>query len=233
MRSKYFFVLKVICFLFYIMNNLTASQEKTEALVFSSHAVIKDFNSSFDWELPEKLLHRCKAVGIFPGIRKAGFFAGFHYGEGIILKKDEQSSFSPPAFFKLKGISLGLQAGYQEADLVMFIMDDLIIKELENGKTGTIDLSLATAAGPAGREWLKSRKKRIFAYAHTKGLYAGINISGFSLKYNYSATRSYYQDAFNVQMIFDNQEIQKTPSSASGLIMTLKNLYSGDFVNDN
>jgi lipid-binding SYLF domain-containing protein len=50
-----------------------------------------------DKSIPKDLLQRAKAVGIFPGMFKAGFVVGGQYGTGMFCVRQADGKWGPPA----------------------------------------------------------------------------------------------------------------------------------------
>jgi len=80
--------------------------------------------------------------------------------------------------------SWGFQAGAQEIDLVLLVTDrDAAAKMLNNKVSLGADASVA--AGPVGRAASASTTgtlAKVLSYSRSKGLFAGINLSGGALK---------------------------------------------------
>ena len=69
--------------------------------------------------LPSKLLEKCHGIAVIPGVIKAAYGFGGQYGRGLIVIRNEDGSWSNPAFISLIGGSLGWQIGVQKADIVL------------------------------------------------------------------------------------------------------------------
>ncbi len=62
-----------------------------------------------------------QAVMIFPSVLKGSFIIGAEGGNGVLLTKDANGEWSYPAFYTLGAGSIGLQAGFQDAEAVFVI----------------------------------------------------------------------------------------------------------------
>jgi lipid-binding SYLF domain-containing protein len=130
--------------------------------------------------IPQELLNKAEAIGVFPGVIKAGFIVGGRGGQGVISRRNG-STWSPPAFFNLGGASIGLQIGAASTDFVLLFMNEDALKgllgdKLEIGGEGSL------AAGPIGRSASASTdatlKAGILSYSRSKGAFAGLELKG-------------------------------------------------------
>ncbi|HEX8096545.1 MAG TPA: lipid-binding SYLF domain-containing protein [Pyrinomonadaceae bacterium] len=130
--------------------------------------------------IPKELLDKAEAVAVFPGVLKAAFVVGGRGGQGVISRRNG-STWSPPAFFNLGGLSFGAQVGGAKTDYVMLIMnqagvDGLLKDKLEFGG------EVGVAAGPLGREASAATdallKAGILTYSRSKGAFIGAAIKG-------------------------------------------------------
>ena len=72
----------------------------------------------------QRLLRRARAAIVCPRIFRAGFFFGAEGGGCVLLGRDAAGSWSSPAFYTLGSGSFGLQAGIQDLQILMLIMND-------------------------------------------------------------------------------------------------------------
>jgi lipid-binding SYLF domain-containing protein len=91
--------------------------------------------------------------------------------------------------------SAGFQVGAQSTELVLFVMNESGADKLLRNKT-TLGTDASIAAGPVGRAATAATDVQLSAemlsYSHSKGLFAGINLSGGSLAADKDAnTRAY------------------------------------------
>jgi lipid-binding SYLF domain-containing protein len=61
--------------------------------------------------IPPTLLARAYAVAVVPNVVKVGFGLGARRGKGILVVRQDDNSWSNPAFITLTGGSFGWQAG--------------------------------------------------------------------------------------------------------------------------
>jgi len=142
--------------------------------------VLSEILSAPDKGIPGDLMAKAKCVAVFPSVLKAGFIVGGQGGRGVASCRTT-SGWSAPAFFELKGGSIGLQAGGESIDLVLLFMNDKGMKSLLSDKF-ELGGEASVAAGPVGRTTSASTDAKldaqILSYSRTKGLFGGVALKG-------------------------------------------------------
>jgi SH3 domain-containing YSC84-like protein 1 len=133
-----------------------------------------------DQEIPGDILNEAECVMVFPEVIKAGFIVGGRGGRGVGSCRTADG-WSAPAFFDLKGGSIGLQIGAQSTDFVLLVMNEEGMGKLL-GDNFEIGADASVAAGPVGRQAGASTNIRmdaqILSYSRSKGLFAGLELKG-------------------------------------------------------
>ena len=151
-----------------------------------ANAAAEDFSEIMgtpDKGIPKNLLDKTEAIGVFPGITKAGFIVGGRGGQGVISRRIT-GGWSAPAFFNVGGADFGAQIGVEKIDAVLLFMNDDAVAGLLKDK---IELGgeLIATAGPVGRTAAASTdallRAGILSYSRTKGLFAGAVLKGASI----------------------------------------------------
>lgn len=148
--------------------------------------VIDELNRIPARGIPAKLLTEAQAVAIVPHVIKAGFIIGGRMGHGLVLTRNAQGHWSEPTFVTLGGASLGFQAGVQATDVVLvFKKKDALDRVLAGRGKLTLGADAAVAAGPVGREAAAGTdvtlESEIYSYSRSRGLFAGVSLSGAAL----------------------------------------------------
>jgi SH3 domain-containing YSC84-like protein 1 len=151
-----------------------ASQSEKSAKVFG------EIMGTPDKGIPTDLLNKAECVAVFPSVIKGGFIVGAKAGRGVASCRTS-AGWSAPAFFELKGGSVGLQVGGSATDVVLLFMNTEGLKKLINSKL-ELGGDASVAAGPVGREASAatdaSMNAEILSYSRAKGLFAGISLKG-------------------------------------------------------
>ena len=126
------------------------------------------------------LLQNAKAVVIFPSITKVGVVLGGMHGKGVMLVGNPYAP-SEMMVVDISGGSIGLQLGYENSALVLFILKDSLVADIKDAKI-TLDTKLSVAFGDIGRNYNKISDFKfssdIYAYAANDGFFAGASFGG-------------------------------------------------------
>ena len=145
-----------------------------------SAKVLDEIMGSPDKGIPRDLLEKAECVLVFPKVVKGGFIVGGQGGRGAASCRTK-SGWSAPAYFEIKGGSVGLQIGGQATDFVLLIMNESGMKSLLSDKF-ELGGEASIAAGPVGRTSSASTDAKmdaqILSYSRSKGLFGGISLKG-------------------------------------------------------
>lgn len=157
--------------------------DKADAIKQSNKAatVFKEIMDAPDKAVPDSVLNKAVCIAVFPGVIKAGVLGlGGRGGRGVASCRTK-TGWSSPAFFDLKGGSLGPQIGVQSTDFVFLFMNDKGMNSLLKSKF-EVGGDASVAAGPVGRQAGASTDLRlnaeILSYSRSKGLFAGLELKG-------------------------------------------------------
>ena len=99
--------------------------------------------------IPPNLLARAYAVAVVPNVVKAAFGLGARRGKGILVVRQDDNSWSNPAFITLTGGSVGWQIGAQSTDIILVFKTRRGVDGIASGKlTLGADASVAHAHDP-------------------------------------------------------------------------------------
>src|SRR5205814_5016629 len=112
------------------------------------------------------------------------FSFGGEYGRGVMSCRNG-SNWSAPVFMRLEKGSWGFQAGAEEIDLVLLVMNRDAAGKMLNSKV-SLGADASIAAGPVGRSAGASTNgnlsAEVLSYSRAHGVFAGINLSGGALR---------------------------------------------------
>jgi len=173
----------------------TQSREQVDR-INDSIQVLHDLTAQADVRIPQYLLERAEAIVVIPDMIRGGFIVGAKHGKGILSVRDRRSDrWSPPAFIKMTGGSVGWQIGAQSVDLVLLVMNENGVRKLLDNKF-TLGGDLSATAGPVGRSASAatdiSLESEILTYSRAKGLFAGATFEGVSLRADDDANSDFY-----------------------------------------
>jgi len=156
--------------------------------------VLQQIMAAPDQSIPQNILGNAQCVGIIPGVKKAGFIFGGKYGKGILVCRTS-SGWSAPSTVIIEGGSIGLQIGAGETDVVLVVQNRSGEQKLMQDKF-TIGASAGAMAGPVGRtaqaETDAEMHAEILSYSRSRGLFAGVDLGGATLRPDNDANRDVY-----------------------------------------
>lgn len=155
--------------------------------------VLSELTEVPDRSPPKSLLSSATCIAVIPGVVQAGLGVGGRFGFGVASCRTS-TGWSLPTFVGLKGGSVGFQIGGQSADVVLVFVN----KNAGRLASSSFDLGAgaSVAAGPVGRnlsaETDYKLKAEIYSYSKTKGLFAGVSLSGTKWEIDYDANKAVY-----------------------------------------
>jgi len=165
--------------------------------VNSALAMIERMKTSdaFKTEL-DKRLPQARAVLIIPSLYKGGFMFGGQYGNGVLLARRADGTWSYPAFYTMEGGSFGLQIGLESTSILFLVMSDNALNAVLNNQfkfgADTGITFLVVGAG-AGAQTTSNLGADIMAFSLTGiGLYGGLSLEGTVLSPRESWNSAYY-----------------------------------------
>ena len=145
--------------------------------------------------IPPNLLAHAYAVAVVPNVVKAAFGFGARRGKGILVVRQDDSSWSNPAFITLTGGSVGWQIGAQSTDIILVFKTRRGVDGIAEGKL-TLGADASVAAGPVGRHTAVATdilfKAEVVSYSRSRGLFAGIALEGAGVSMDRKANAAFY-----------------------------------------
>lgn len=202
-----------------------ADMSKLDSRVESAHAVLHELMATPDKGIPLDIAAKASCVAVVPGFKKGAFIVGAQYGQGVATCRTAKG-WSAPVFIQVTGASFGLQAGGQSTDLVLIgvnhkSMDDMLHDKVKLGG------DIAVAAGPVGRNSQAATTElanaEFLSYSRSKGLFAGIDLSGDVINQNIEDTKEYYGKDIPYKTILSGSV--PTPAGAKSFVSTVNQLF--------
>jgi lipid-binding SYLF domain-containing protein len=171
-----------------------SDRESTVDRLDHAGRVLQEVMAAPDSGIPEEVFEHAKCIAVVPHMIKGGFIFGAENGRGVTTCRTK-NGWSAPAFFAITGGSWGLQIGVEGVDLVMIIQNDRGMKKLISSRF-QIGGDASAAAGPVGRhasantDWKLDTE--ILTYSRAKGAFAGLTLSGASIRPDEDYTKAIY-----------------------------------------
>jgi len=202
------------------------AQDKEEDRVKEAGLVLRDILESPDKGIPHDLVNKAECVVVYPSVKKAAFVVGASYGRGVMTCRSGANFTGPwsaPTMMALEGASFGLQIGGQATDFILLIMNEKGAKSVLSSKV-KLGGDASAAAGPVGRntsaETDIAMKAEILSWSRAQGLFAGVSLTGSTMRADGDANKNLYGKELSGQDIVFKHEV-KAPPSASELLAEL------------
>lgn len=132
-----------------------------------------------------ELISASNAIIIIPSFYKGGFFIGGAGGKGVMIEKTGTSW--QASGVNIGGLSVGLQIGFENNALLIYILDAKIAKQIKNSKF-TLSAELVASFWDKSTALNKMSEitfsDYIYAYSNNKGLFAGASLGGAVISAN-------------------------------------------------
>src|SRR4051794_16765358 len=169
--------------------------------------------------IPDDLWARTRCAAVIPDVKKAAFIVGGEYGKGVMSCRNGEA-WGAPVFMQLAKGSWGFQAGAEQVDLVLLVMNESGVQKLLRNKVN-LGADASVAAGPMGRRGGVSTDAvvtaEILSYSRSKGLFAGIDLSGGILRPDEDANVDVYGKGSMPSAILATPQASAPPEAASFL----------------
>ena len=174
----------------------TVGAETVGERLKESAAVLKEIMDAPDQGIPADLFDKAYCVVVVPGVKNVGLGLGGKYGRGFaICRSDPHAAWGAPAAVRMEGGSVGFQIGVSATDVIMLVMDQRSMDGILASKF-TLGAGAEVAAGPVGRnttaETDASMKAKILSYSRSRGAFAGLALSGATLRQDLDENKAMY-----------------------------------------
>ena len=188
----------------------------------SSATVLDEIMDTPDKGIPTNVLADAKCIAVVPSMVHIAVGFGGRHGKGVATCRTSEG-WSAPAPITITGGSWGLQLGGQAIDLVMLVMNQRGMDHLLSSKF-KIGAEATGAAGPVGRQaaagtdW--KMKAEVLTYSRSRGLFAGINLNGASIRQDKDETALLYGKFVPFQSVLSGKV--QTPTDARTFLATVQ-----------
>lgn len=156
---------------------------------------------------------------------KAGFLGSGRYGNGIVVARLDDGSWSAPSAIGTAGAGFGGQIGFELTDFVFILNDKAAVRTFGQAGSLTLGGNVSIAAGPIGRNaeaaGAASMKgvAGIFSYSKTKGLFAGVSLEGSVIIERRDANEKLYGSRVKAAQLLEGSV--RPPAAAAPLMNVL------------
>ena len=180
------------------------AQSEQQQVVDRATLAAQEMLNNRDGTDAQSVLKRARAAMICPQIFRAGFLLGGQGGSCVLVARDGAGSWSSPAFYGMGGGSIGFQAGIQDAQVMLFIMNERGLQAVMDSqfKLGA-DASATFIDLGGGIEGATTAALRadIVGFTRARGLFAGIALGGSLMSTKSDWNQAYYGKPLAAQQI--------------------------------
>jgi SH3 domain-containing YSC84-like protein 1 len=200
-----------------------ADLQKLDQRIEAAHLVLHELMATPDKGIPDDIAAKATCVAVIPGFKKGAFIVGAQYGQGVVSCRTGHG-WSAPAFIQLTGASFGFQAGGQSTDLVLVGMTHDSFQRMLHDKV-KLGGDAAVAAGPVGRnsQAAVTADAAFLTYSRSKGVFAGVDLTGDVVNQNMDDTREYYGKDVSYEAILTGGV--PTKASSAHFVRTVSQLF--------
>ncbi len=140
-------------------------------------------------------LRTARGIAIFPAVTKGAFIVGAQGGSGVVLARDNEGTWSYPAFYNLASGSFGLQAGFQSAEVVLILRSDRAVQAVirNQGKFGgDLQFALGEIGGGISAATTTALGADIVGFSNVSGLFAGMSLEGAGIIRRNDLNKAFY-----------------------------------------
>lgn len=224
MRWTHLTIIPVLIFL--VLGSMFATDAKVVERLDECGLVMKEI-LGIPEGIPQNLLDKAECVAVMPRVKKAAFGIGGSYGKGALICRSGKGFDGPwgaPAMYRLEGMSIGFQIGGSATDFVLLVMNPKGVNSLIKSKV-KLGADASAAAGPKGRtssaETDAFMSAEILTYSRAKGLFAGVSLTGSTLREDSDDNKGLYDQKISAKEIIIEAKV-KIPDAAKGLTSVLQ-----------
>jgi SH3 domain-containing YSC84-like protein 1 len=207
-----------VCVLF--ASATLGAQEKEHERLETSAVVLQELLDVPD-NIPQALLDKAECVIVVPGMTKVAMGIG---GRNCRQGQTFGGPWGAPVMYAMEGGSFGLQLGAESTDVVLLVMNKRGVDALLSSKV-TLGGNASAAAGPKGRTvdaaTDASMRSEILSYSRSRGLFAGVSLTGTSVRPDNDANTKIYGRKLNARRIVSGNGIT-VPAAARRLVDLLQ-----------
>ena len=145
-------------------------------------------------KVPERVAKRTQCVVVIPALVKAGVVVGGQSGKGYAAC-ETANGWSSPAPITISGGTIGAQLGVASTELLALVTSEKGMNALMTGSF-RVGVDASATAGPVGTGRGSSTDVSeggdLVSYSRAKGLFAGANLDGTTIKADEDSTRALY-----------------------------------------
>jgi lipid-binding SYLF domain-containing protein len=198
-------------------------EEREDKRLENCGKTLNEILNAAEHGLPQYLLDKSYCIIMLPGVKRANgfiFTGGFGgtFGRGAMTcRSGEQydGAWGAPTMVALEGVTWGLALGGASADILILVMNDKGANAVLTTKA-KLGGDVTATAGPVGRDAAAesdaSLRSEMLTYSRAKGLFAGMQLSGSTLRADGSANEKIYGKQVDAKDLVHSSEAPPAPA---------------------
>jgi SH3 domain-containing YSC84-like protein 1 len=204
---------------------VSGSDRKEEQRLQNCGTVLREI-MDIPEDIPQDLIDKAECIIVYPSVLKAAFVVGGSYGRGAMICRSGEHFGGPwgaPSMMALEGGSVGFQIGGQATDFVLLVMNPRGAHSMLKSKV-KLGADASAAAGPKGRTAEAATdvtmRAEVLSYSRSRGLFAGVSLSGATVRPDNDANERVYGKAVDAHDIVFRKAVP-APKAAQRMIAYL------------
>jgi SH3 domain-containing YSC84-like protein 1 len=205
-RTRHLGIVLLVLFLYFA--DRPAFAASMEFTVRDCAEIIQDFTRIPERSIPEFVLRNARGLAVIR-VLKGAFGVGGRIGEGIVIARLPDGSWSGPSAIATGGGGFGFQIGGQVTEFVIILNTEAAVRAFARGGNVEFGGALSVAAGPVGRaaEAGVLPLAAVYTYSRNQGLFAGMSLEGTLLIAESSKNAKYYQERVTPEEILSGRVV--------------------------
>lgn len=191
----------------FAISGCTATQSKDQLIVDQARNTVREMLADDNMPDLRFQMKNAKAVLIVPSAFKAGFLFGGEGGDGVLLRR-VAGGWSDPAFYTLGTGSFGLQAGVQQSETILLIMNDKALNALLKTPVkfgGELSVAVGPEGGGITGATTAGLGADVLSFSKSRGLYGGITLTGAYAQPRQDLHKAFYGRELSPEEIVDKR----------------------------
>lgn len=194
---------------FLILGSISSARADTgpSELLKMAEVTLTELMSNQEFKELHDEFKTAKAVLIVPRMLKGGFVIGGEYGDGVLLVRRDDNTWSDPAFYRTGSGSVGFQIGLQDSQQIVVIRSEKALQAIlqDQFKMGAdVDLTAGYYGKGMGGGMTTALGADILTFSKGRGAFGGGAVEGTVYAKRNDWNSSIYGDTYSPQAIVSN-----------------------------
>lgn len=194
-----------------------AADARQEARVRAARGLVQELLLGSNQVVPTALVEDTRCLAVFPGVVEAALGLGGSHGIGVASCRTAGGGWSAPAFLRVSGGSIGLQAGFRQVDLLLFVVTEEGARTLARPSLslgGEASVALGSIDHRAEVSTDARFEEDFYLFARARGVFAGASLEGTHLSAALGRIERYYGELLFAGELLSGEKTPSLPPEA-------------------